>query len=101
MNVQVVFNPPSTAVIGVTPQHPISSTGGLPQPSTVTPAVSSPSASPTANAEATTSTPKKYRCPMCGKMFDRSSGLKNHNNSHTGERPFACTYEGGQLSPLN
>lgn len=32
----------------------------------------------------------KYRCNMCDKAFVRSAVLKNHINTHTGERPHMC-----------
>lgn len=35
----------------------------------------------------------KYECPYCGKGFTRPSSLKIHVHSHTGERPFKCTFE--------
>ncbi|KAI0062907.1 hypothetical protein BV25DRAFT_1824957 [Artomyces pyxidatus] len=36
----------------------------------------------------------KYECTYCGKGFTRPSSLKIHLHSHTGERPYACTFEG-------
>ncbi|KAG1734709.1 uncharacterized protein EDB91DRAFT_583787 [Suillus paluster] len=36
----------------------------------------------------------KYECDYCGKGFTRPSSLKIHLNSHTGEKPFTCTFEG-------
>ncbi|KAH7929885.1 hypothetical protein BV22DRAFT_102918 [Leucogyrophana mollusca] len=36
----------------------------------------------------------KYECDYCGKGFSRPSSLKIHLNSHTGEKPFLCTFEG-------
>lgn len=32
--------------------------------------------------------------PFCGKMFNRQARLEAHVRSHTGERPFKCTWEG-------
>ncbi|KIJ67939.1 hypothetical protein HYDPIDRAFT_148064 [Hydnomerulius pinastri MD-312] len=36
----------------------------------------------------------KYECDYCGKGFTRPSSLKIHLNSHTGEKPFVCTFDG-------
>ncbi|KIP09882.1 hypothetical protein PHLGIDRAFT_296537 [Phlebiopsis gigantea 11061_1 CR5-6] len=37
---------------------------------------------------------KRYPCGECGKRFERPSSLETHMHSHTGERPFKCTYHG-------
>ncbi|KZV63802.1 hypothetical protein PENSPDRAFT_198784 [Peniophora sp. CONT] len=36
----------------------------------------------------------RYECEYCGKGFTRPSSLKIHIHSHTGERPYKCTFEG-------
>ncbi|KAG5520103.1 hypothetical protein PMAC_001179 [Pneumocystis sp. 'macacae'] len=35
---------------------------------------------------------KHYVCPQCFKTFSRPSNLKVHIYTHTGERPFVCTF---------
>ena len=39
----------------------------------------------TFNTKATSSTPKRYKCNVCGKKFTRPSSLNTHMYSHTGE----------------
>lgn len=36
----------------------------------------------------------RYNCLTCGKAFSRPSSLKIHSHSHTGEKPFKCSYAG-------
>ncbi|KAI7895011.1 uncharacterized protein EV154DRAFT_49544 [Mucor mucedo] len=37
---------------------------------------------------------KQYDCSFCQKKFMRPSSLKIHTYSHTGEKPFHCSYPG-------
>ncbi|KAK6365060.1 hypothetical protein LTS17_011538 [Exophiala oligosperma] len=37
---------------------------------------------------------ERYICPTCSKPFSRPSSLKIHTHSHTGEKPYTCTYAG-------
>ncbi|EKM54479.1 uncharacterized protein PHACADRAFT_73403, partial [Phanerochaete carnosa HHB-10118-sp] len=36
----------------------------------------------------------RYECMWCGKGFTRPSSLRIHMNTHTGERPYVCPFEG-------
>ncbi|KAJ7277416.1 hypothetical protein C8J57DRAFT_1060787 [Mycena rebaudengoi] len=35
---------------------------------------------------------KQHICPTCSKAFARPSTLRSHANTHSGERPFICSY---------
>ncbi|VDB92003.1 unnamed protein product [Peniophora sp. CBMAI 1063] len=70
-----------------------------PQPSYST--ASYPRGMPTINIDAgpssydpITAHSSRYECEYCGKGFTRPSSLKIHIHSHTGERPYKCTFGG-------
>ena len=46
------------------------------------------------NSKVSSSTQKKHKCKICDKRFTRPSSLQTHMYSHTGEKPYACEYEG-------
>ncbi|KAN0090911.1 hypothetical protein V8E55_004477 [Tylopilus felleus] len=56
--------------------------------------MTAPVASEARQPPASTVSSLKYECDYCGKGFTRPSSLKIHLNSHTGEKPFVCTFEG-------
>ncbi|KAL0261164.1 zinc-finger protein [Diplodia seriata] len=37
---------------------------------------------------------KRFQCKYCDKSFNTAQTLENHHNTHTGERPHACHYDG-------
>ena len=43
-------------------------------------------------SHASTSGANRNACKICGKIFSRSWLLKGHVRTHTGERPFRCTF---------
>ncbi|CCM01473.1 uncharacterized protein FIBRA_03527 [Fibroporia radiculosa] len=40
------------------------------------------------------SSSSRYECSYCGKGFTRPSSLKIHINTHTGDKPYTCPFEG-------
>lgn len=39
-----------------------------------------------------------HKCPDCGKEYDKSARLQRHMLTHSGEKPFACSWEGCALA---
>ncbi|KAK9760616.1 hypothetical protein K7432_015187 [Basidiobolus ranarum] len=52
---------------------------------------SSPSSS-----DVTSDVNKRHQCTLCSRSFQRPSALRIHMYSHTGEKPFECSYRGCQ-----
>ncbi|OMH85732.1 Zinc finger protein [Zancudomyces culisetae] len=44
-------------------------------------------------AQFSSSQRKRYLCNICHKLFSRPSTLATHMHSHTGEKPYKCTYK--------
>ena len=35
---------------------------------------------------------KRFKCDVCGKGFVEKERLEDHNNIHTGEKPYKCKF---------
>ena len=35
---------------------------------------------------------KPFSCSFCGKAFTQKSDIMTHERAHTGEKPFACSF---------
>jgi hypothetical protein len=46
-------------------------------------------------------TSTKFQCRLCGKKFTRGFSHKNHERSHTGDKPFACSECGKAFTRKN
>ena len=43
---------------------------------------------------AKSSDPERFKCKYCGRIYNQKAYLKDHINTHTGERPHICNYCG-------
>ncbi|KAI0344652.1 hypothetical protein BDW22DRAFT_1071258 [Trametopsis cervina] len=74
--------------------YPYAASQPLPQLSHPPSQPSSGSRGTDSAAERPSVQPGRYECDWCGKGFTRPSSLKIHMNTHTGERPYVCPFEG-------
>ena len=44
--------------------------------------------------------PERYKCTYCGKIMKDNQVLKDHINTHTGERPHICKYCGKTFASM-
>ncbi|MEQ2291423.1 hypothetical protein AMECASPLE_013227 [Ameca splendens] len=68
---------------------PSSETNGLLQESSEND-LQLPTEAPDYHEDGEDSTKRAYRCNWCSKAFKKSSHLKQHIRSHTGEKPYTC-----------
>ncbi|KAJ1958585.1 hypothetical protein GGI12_004694 [Dipsacomyces acuminosporus] len=66
---------------------------GMSGPSTPTRTLSGGLPRVNSHGQSSTSQRKRYLCTVCQKMFARPSTLATHMHSHTGEKPYECTWD--------
>ena len=48
----------------------------------------------------TSDSDKKFKCKFCGKGFVENSRLRDHVNTHTGEKPYICKFCGAAFASV-
>lgn len=80
---QLIITSPHSSGDGTAPQSSATTTTSFLAPFLV----------PSSNAAPKEERKRAFKCSLCQKTYFKSSHLKSHMRSHTGEKPYACNWE--------